>query len=154
MVLLKLILLSYFTLNLLSQKDVLLMLVHQASLPFIGLSLQVPRHLRLLLLLELWVQIKIDLKFAEAWQICLLLFELLASKILLSSRKIVICHFYHCLGFRDGRLIVTGHLIIITMHRSHILLVMIIIVVILRDAEPLPFTLCWLLGQLTLQVIL
>ena len=49
--LLKLILLGYFSLDLLSQKDVLLMLVHQAPLSFIGLGLQVPRHLRLLLLL-------------------------------------------------------------------------------------------------------
>lgn len=73
--------------------------------------MQISRHLRLLLLLQLLVQIEVNLELAEAGQVCLLQLELLSSKFLLSAPKVLIGHMHDGLSLRNRDLIITGHLV-------------------------------------------
>ena len=74
--------------------------------------MQISRHLRLLLLLQLLVQIEVNLELAEAGQVRFLQLELLSSKFLLSAPKVLIGHMHDGLGLRYRGLIITGHLVL------------------------------------------
>ena len=116
-------------------------------LPLHGLGLQISRHLRLLLLLQLLVQIGVNLELAEAGQVCLLQLELFSSKFLFSPPKVIIIHMNDCLGLRYRGLIITGHLVCSAGRLG-------IVLVATADRETrLTQALHRLLGQLALQEV-
>ena len=99
----------HLALDLLSIRNVLLMLSMQLALSLLSLQSQVMGHLILLLLFKLRVQVKADFEFTEARQVCLLFFKLFKGKFLLSAPVVIICHEHWGLSLRDCLLIVTNH---------------------------------------------